>query len=762
MPKSLLIVESPAKAGTLKKFLGKDFTIKASVGHILDLPKSKLGVDVDKQFEPELVTIKGKEKTIKELRAASSKVENIYLAPDPDREGEAIAQHICQVIQGKKKQNIYRVLFNEITKSAVLEAIKNPSAINENKVNAQQARRILDRLVGYKISPLLWKKVQRGLSAGRVQSIALRLVCEREKEIQAFKSQEYWSLVAQLEGSNPPPFEAKLLHIDGKKAQINNEQETQKILSDIDGASYEVSTIQKKERKKNPSPPFITSTLQQDASRKLRFYAKKTMNIAQKLYEGIEIEGGETTGLITYMRTDSTRIANEAIEEVRGLINEKFGSRYLPSKPNFYKSKKSAQEAHEAIRPTSSLREPSMVKKFLTKDEFALYNLIWTRFVSSQMLPVVMDTTAADILIGKYLFRANGMVIKFQGFMKLYTEASDEPKQEKKSPQELDQVKYLPPLKVGEKLKLLKMLPNQHFTQPPPRFTEASLIKELEEKGIGRPSTYAAILAVIKKREYSSEEDRRLKPMELGMIVSDLLTENFPDILNVEFTAKLEEQLDKIEEGSLGWVETLKKFYDPFQKDLVKAESNMRNIKEEVEETDEVCEKCDSKMIIRRGRFGKFMACSNYPKCKNTKQIKKNDKDEYEKEELEITDEKCEKCGANLAIKTGRFGKFMACTKYPDCKFTKPISIGIDCPEKECDGYIISRISKSRRTFYGCSRYPKCKFVSWNKPVLKPCPLCSHHYVVEAWTKKDGKSLKCPEKGCDFKKKIEETDQSQV
>lgn len=758
MPKSLVIVESPAKAGTLKKFLGKDFTIKASVGHILDLPKSKLGVDTDNEFKPELVTIKGKEKVIKELRAASSKVDNVYLAPDPDREGEAIAAHIFQTIKGKKKLKIYRVLFNEITKKAVVEAIKNPSSIDENKVNSQQARRILDRLVGYKISPILWKKVQRGLSAGRVQSVALRLVCEREKEIQAFKSEEYWTMDSILEGENPPSFEAKLFQIDQKKAEIHNKSEAEQILSDLKGAHYKVTEIQKKERKKNPIPPFITSTLQQEASAKLRFYAKKTMGIAQKLYEGIEIEGGETTGLITYMRTDSTRIANEAIDEVRGLISSKFGKEYLPLKPNFYKSKKSAQEAHEAIRPTSSLREPSSLKKHLSKEEYSLYELIWKRFVSSQMVPAIMDTTAVDILVNRYLFRANGVVVRFPGFTKLYTEDLDVLQQSAGKAKGADQAKILPPLKVGEVLNLIEMKPNQHFTQPPPRFTEASLIKELEDKGIGRPSTYAAILSVIKKRDYTSEENRRLKPTELGLLVTDLLIESFPDILNVEFTAKMEEQLDKVEEGTAGWVETLKNFYGPFEKTLKIAETKMRNIKEEVEETDEVCEKCDSKMIIRRGRFGKFMACSNYPKCKNTREIKGDENGAEKGATPEVTDEKCDKCGSGLIIKNGRFGKFMACSKYPECKFTKPISTGISCPEKECDGYVISRMSKTRKTFYGCSKYPKCKFVSWHKPVIQACPSCNHHYVVEKWTKKDGKFLSCVNKECNFKQIIEEAD----
>lgn len=766
MSKSLVIVESPAKVGTLKKFLGKEFDVKSSVGHILDLPKSKLGVDVENEFQPELVIIKGKEKVIKELQAASSKVENVYLAPDPDREGEAIASHICQIIRGKKKLNIYRVLFNEITKRAVLEAIKNPASIDKNKVNSQQARRILDRLVGYKISPLLWKKVQRGLSAGRVQSVALRLVCEREKEIQAFNPEEYWSIVAALEGETPPPFEARLFQIDGKKAEIGTEQASQEILSDIEGDRYQVSDIQKKERKRNPFPPFITSTLQQEASRRLRFYANKTMSVAQKLYEGIEIEGGETTGLITYMRTDSTRIASEAIEEVRNLISNKFGMDYLPSKPNFYKSKKSAQEAHEAIRPTSSLREPSTIKKYLTKDEYNLYEMIWTRFVSSQMVPSVMDTTTVDIKIGRYLFRANGMVVKFPGFMKLYTELYTENlgnlKSQSSTAQNADQVKILPPLKIGEVLKLIEIKPNQHFTQPPPRFTEASLIKELEEKGIGRPSTYASILAVIKKRDYTSEENRRLKPTELGLIVTDLLIGSFPDILNVEFTARLEDQLDKIEEGTTSWVETLKNFYGPFQKDLKEAEVKMRNVKEEVEETDEVCEKCGGKMVIRRGRFGKFMACSKYPKCKNTKEIETGENKESQQTAPEVTDEKCGKCGAGMVIKSGRFGKFLACSKYPECKFTKPISTGISCPEKGCDGYVISRNSKKGKTFFGCSRYPKCKFVSWHKPVLQICPSCNHHYVVEKWTKKDGKFLACVQKECNFKKIIEEAGESEA
>ncbi|MGY8759729.1 MAG: type I DNA topoisomerase, partial [Nitrospinaceae bacterium] len=608
MGKSLLIVESPTKVNTLKKIVGKDFIIKASVGHLKDLPKKKLGVDVDNDFAPEYITIRGKGKILQELKTAAKKCDMIYLAPDPDREGEAIAHHIGNEVARFTKGKIVRVTFNEITKKAVLEAIKNPTELNNNRVNAQQARRILDRLVGYKISPILWKKVHRGLSAGRVQSVALRIVCEREREILAFEPREYWSITLELEGSEKPQFQAKLFKIDGDKAEVANKAEADEILKGLEGAKPVLEDIVKKERKRNPSAPFITSTLQQEASRKLNFSPKKTMMLAQRLYEGIAMGRKGTVGLITYMRTDSVKLSDQALEEVRAFIPERYGKEFLPGTPNLYKSKKSAQEAHEAIRPTDVLLEPSTIKESLEKDMFRLYQLIWSRFVSCQMVPAVLDTTQFDIKTGKFLFRSNGSILKFAGFMKVYVESQDDEKGDAVQSSGKADDRLLPALKKGEELKVQEVLPEQHFTQPPARFSEAMLVKELEDKGVGRPSTYAATISVIKDRDYIQNVDRRLQPVELGFMINDLLVENFPDIMTTEFTSKMEEQLDDIEAGKLEWVDALRSFYTPFKADLEKAEEKMKDFKAQVEETDEVCEKCDQPMIIKWGRFGKFMA----------------------------------------------------------------------------------------------------------------------------------------------------------
>ena len=751
MAKSLLIVESPTKVNTLKKIVGKDFIIKASVGHLKDLPKKKLGVDVDNNFAPDYITIRGKGKILSELKAAAKKVDTIYLAPDPDREGEAIAYHIGNEIKKFAKGKIYRVSFNEITKKAVTESLNNPTELNENRVNAQQARRILDRLVGYKISPILWKKIHRGLSAGRVQSVALRLVVEREREIQAFKPEEYWSIALDLEGKIPPEFEAKLFKINDEKVVVSNKEEADKIVGDLDGAKLVLENITKKERKRNPTAPFITSSLQQEASRKLNFSPKKTMMLAQRLYEGLALGSKGTVGLITYMRTDSVRLSDDALSMVREFIPERYGKEYLPAEPNFYKSKKSAQEAHEAIRPSDVSIEPKAIKEYLEKDLFNLYQLIWSRFVACQMVPAVMDTTQFDIRSGNYLFRSNGSILKFAGFMKVYVETTedksdagdDKPKEKVK-----DSDRILPELEKGDVLKLLKINPDQHFTQPPPRFSEAMLVKELEDKGIGRPSTYAATISVIKDRDYIRSEERRMFPSELGFLVSDALVENFPDIINTEFTAKMENQLDEIEEGKVEWVKALKDFYKPFKVDLEEAEKKMKDLKNQVEETDEVCEKCEKPMVIKWGRFGKFMACTGYPECKNTKNLGDDSKPgEPTTDEVDGT---CDKCESPLIMKMGRFGKFIACSNYPECKFTKPISLGISCPEDNCKGEISPRRTKKGRTFYGCSLYPDCKFTSWAKPVAEACPECKHSFMVEKFKKEEGVSIVCPE--CGFKK----------
>jgi DNA topoisomerase-1 len=748
MAKSLLIVESPTKVNTLKKIVGKDFIIKASVGHLKDLPKKKLGVDVDNDFAPEYITIRGKGKILQELKAAAKKVDKIYLAPDPDREGEAIAFHIGNEVARFTKGKIYRVTFNEITKKAVLDAIKNPTELNSNRVYAQQARRILDRLVGYKISPILWKKVHRGLSAGRVQSVALRIVCEREREILAFEPREYWSITLQLEGSKEPQFQAKLFKIAGDKAEAANKAEADEILKGLEGAAPVLEKIVKKERKRNPSAPFITSTLQQEASRKLNFSPKKTMMLAQRLYEGITLGKKGTVGLITYMRTDSVKLSDQALEEVRAYIPEKYGKEFLPSKPNMYKSKKSAQEAHEAIRPTDVQLEPNTIKDNLEKDSFRLYQLIWSRFVSCQMVPAVLDTTQFDIQTGKFLFRSNGSILKFAGFMEVYVESEDDDKINDSKPEGKGDDRLLPALEKGEVLKVHEILPEQHFTQPPARFSEAMLVKELEDKGVGRPSTYASIISVIKDRDYIQNVERRLQPVELGFMINDLLVENFPDIMTTEFTAKMEGQLDDIEQGTLNWVDALKTFYTPFKADLEKAEEKMKDFKAQVEETDEVCEKCDKPMIIKWGRFGKFMACSAYPDCKNTRDLgEKGTEDRAKTDEVEGN---CDKCEAPLIMKRGRFGKFIACSNYPECKFTRPLGLGISCPEESCKGEIAARKSKKGRTFYGCTKYPDCKFTSWDKPVGEGCPECKNPFLIEKWKKNEDPSILCP--NCGFKK----------
>jgi len=817
MGKSLVIVESPAKARTINKYLGSSFTVRASVGHIKDLPPKKLGVNIEQNFTPEYVTIRGKGKVIQELKAAAERAEAIYLAPDPDREGEAICWHIAEELKKSRKvtNNIYRVMFNEITKRAVSEAIKHPGSIDINKVDAQQTRRILDRLVGYKISPLLWKKVQKGLSAGRVQSVALRLICEREKEIRAFVSEEYWSITARLSGKNPPPFEAKLIKLQGKKAKIPNEQEATKITNELKQAQYIVDNITRKESRKKPVAPFTTSTLQQEAARKLRFSAQKTMKLAQKLYEGMEVGEEGPVGLITYMRTDSTRISEEALQEVRSYISKKYGKEYLPVKPHSYKSQKAAQEAHEAIRPTSALREPDKLASYLNKDELRLYTLIWKRLVASQMRPAVLDVTTIDVAARKYLFRATGSVIKFPGFMKLYIEGTDEQDEQDEQGKGNGNAKgrekelLLPLLEKGELLNLLALVPKQHFTQPLPRYTEATLVKELEKKGIGRPSTYAAILSTIEGRQYVTKEKRKFVPSDLGMLVTDLLVENFPKILDVGFTANLEEQLDKIEEGKLNWVQSLQNFYQPFSQELERAAKEMRNVKKEREEvTDEKCEKCGEPMVIKFGRFGKFLACSAFPKCKNTKPLetlsngdaqptsetegKEDNEEKCEKcgkpmvlkrgrygtflacsgypkckntkkivqdkngekivKKVIVTDEKCEKCGANMVIREGRYGKFLSCSKYPKCKFIKPMSTGVKCPEKDCDGELVQRRTKGRKTFYGCGNYPKCKYILWFKPIPRPCPTCKAPFLVEKWDKEAEKTfIACHNEQCDYR-----------
>lgn len=745
--KSLVIVESPAKAKTISKILGKDFDVKASVGHVKDLPAKEMGIDIENNFEPNYIVIPGKEKIIKELKKASKNADSIYLAPDPDREGEAIAWHIAEEVSGKSK-NVFRVRFNEITKTAVLEAIKNPGKIDLKKVDAQQARRVLDRLVGYELSPLLWRKVRRGLSAGRVQSVAVRLVVDKEREIEAFKQEEYWSINAEFEGSQKPAFWSRLFKFKGDKIDIKNADAAEAAVKDIKGSRYVLSKIERKKRKRMPFPPFITSTLQQEASRKLRFTAKKTMTIAQQLYEGVELGEEGSVGLITYMRTDSFRVAEEAQKAARIFIEHSFGKEYIPEKMPVYKSKSSAQEAHEAVRPTYLEWNPEKIKHYLAKDQYALYKLIWNRFIASQMAPADLEQTIFDILCqtdkckNETVFRASGTVVKFQGFMALYIESTDEALDEGES--------MLPALKEGETLKLLHLEPKQHFTQPPPRYTEATLVKTLEEKGIGRPSTYAAILSTIQDRKYVHKTDGKFSPTELGMVVNDLLVDRFAELMDIGFTASMEEKLDNIEDGKLKWVKVVKDFYKPFHVKLADALQIQGKVKPQDIPTDVKCEKCDRPMVIRWGRHGRFMACSGFPECKNTRPID----GEKQPAEVKETDEKCPKCSSPMVLKAGRFGKFLACSKYPECKTTKPISTGVKCPED--NGEIVERRSKKGKVFWSCSNFPKCKFASWYKPVPRKCPKCNATFVVEKRDKTGGVSLICLNKECDYKVELKE------
>jgi DNA topoisomerase I len=762
--KNLVIVESPAKAKTLEKYLGRDFQVKASVGHIVDLPKSKLGVDIKKDFTPDFHVIQTKKKVIDELKKAARGKENIYLASDPDREGEAIAWHIAEQV-AKNHRRVHRVLINEITKKAVQEAIANPHKLDRHKFDAQIARRVLDRLVGYKISPLLWNKVRRGLSAGRVQSVAVRLVCEREREIRAFESQEYWSLTAQLEGGSPPPFKARLAQwrgqkVDNKNSRIESEAAVQEIVKSLDNATWVIGQVEKKERRRFPAPPFVTSKLQQEAARKLGFQPKRTMQIAQHLYEGVELGAEGSVGLITYMRTDSTRISADALAAVRQHIQEQYGANYLPNKPNSYRSKKSAQDAHEAIRPTSLEYSPNRVRRYLRRDAFQLYSLIWDRFVASQMVPAVFDQTAFDIPVREALFRATGQQIKFDGFMKVYIEGRDERAatgdgaDEDSDDDSPDTDGVLPNLQAGDALTLLALDPRQHFTQPPPRYTQASLIKDLDEKGIGRPSTYAAIISNIIDREYVAQDERRaLAATDLGFLVNDLLVESFPDILNVEFTAGMEDELDKIEEGKEPWTRAMKRFYTPFERDLKKAEKEMRDVKRQETPTDIACEKCGSMMVVKWGRNGEFLACKAYPVCKSTKNFNRDDKGEITIAEDEEINEICEQCGRPMLLRWGKFGKFLGCSGYPECKtvrpLQKPVDLGIKCPDCK-EGDIKERKSRWGKVFYGCDRYPECKFASWDKPVPGPCPNCDDPILVEKITKRAGHVRRCRHKECGY------------
>ena len=747
--KALVIVESPSKAKTIQKYLGREYIVKASVGHIKDLPKSKLGVDTDKNFEPDYQVIPSKVKVIEELKKASLLVPELFLATDPDREGEAIAWHINEELKAKGKK-VHRVLFNSITKPAVLEAMANPLKLNSDKYHAQQARRILDRLVGYKISPLLWDKVKRGLSAGRVQSVALRLVVERESEIKAFKPEEYWTMEGKF-AKDGVTFAANLFKTNGKDPELPNKQVVDKLLADLKGAKYTVRGIEQKERSRKPTAPFITSRLQQEAARKLGYSAKKTMTLAQHLYEGVDLGDAGTHGLITYMRTDSVRIEPGAIASVREYIGEKYGKEFLPAEPNVYKSRKSAQEAHEAIRPTSLEFTPEKVQHFLERDEFRLYQLVWNRFVASQMNSAIYDQTAVDVLTkdksgNEQQFRATGSVIKFQGFTAVYTEGTEDEKESENDERALK----LPNIVAGDSVENQSVDPTQHFTQPPPRYTDASLIRDLEEKGIGRPSTYASILSNIQDREYVEKRDGgRYFPSELGQVVTELLVASFPEYLNSEFTSGMEDQLDEIEEGKADWRKTLATFWKPFEKTLEIAKKKMKDVKRQEIPTDKKCEKCDHVMVIKWGKLGSFLACSNYPECKNTQDFKKDDQGKIVIIPKEFTDKKCEKCQNPMIIKGGKFGKFLACSDYPNCKYTAAITLGIHCPKCET-GEMCQKQSRYGRVFYSCNKWPACNFAIWDKPINVPCPQCKFPLLTEKITKRAGLMHKCTQKECGF------------
>lgn len=716
MPNSLIIVESPTKVKTIKKFLGSDFDVRASMGHVKDLPKSALGIDIEHNFEPSYNPLETRKKVIADLKKAAKNVEDIYLAPDPDREGEAIAWHIAEEI-GSKKQRIHRVLFNDLTKNTILDAIRHPLELNFNKYEAQQTRRILDRLVGYQISPILWDKVKRGLSAGRVQSVAVRMVCDRENQIRKFVPEEYWNITATLEGQNPPAFEAKLVKKQGKKLKVANQEQSQSILDAVKSSPFIVQDIEKREMRRSPAPPFTTSKLQQEASRWLRFSAKKTMRVAQQLYEGVELGAEGSVGLITYMRTDSVRTAPEALNEVRNFIKDNYAAEYLPASGRLFKVQDSAQDAHEAVRPTSMAYPPQEIKQFLAPDQFRLYQLIWNRFVASQMNPAIFDQTVIDVQSDGYVFRAQGSVMKFAGYTIVYTESKEDAAED-----EAEIGKTLPVVTVGEVLKLIALNPEQKFTQPPPRFTEASLVRELEEKGIGRPSTYATILSTIQERDYVKLDKGRFYPTDLGFIVNELLVENFPKILDVEFTALLEDQLDQIEEGKLKRLDTLTDFYSPFEAELKKAKVDMKNIKKEGTPTGIQCDKCGSGLVIKIGKNGEFLACSNYPACKNTQNFTRDEHGNIVPIQNHVvqTDHICDKCGKPMVIKRGRYGPFLGCSGYPECKNivnVKQDESGAIQPAAEevsdtvCEKCGRPMVVKRGRygSFLGCSGYPDCQ-----------------------------------------------------
>ncbi len=809
MAKALVVVESPAKAKTINKYLGRNYKVIASMGHVRDLPKSKLGVDIKEDFEPSYEVIASRKKVLKELKEAAKGSDDIFIATDPDREGEAIGWHLAEELGTANRKKIRRLMFNEITKKGVLSALEHPTVINKQMVDAQQARRVLDRLVGYKISPLLWDKVRRGLSAGRVQSVALKLVVDREREIEKFVPEEYWNITARLAGPVPPEFDAKLLKRGANTIKVTNQAEADAVLNDLQRATWTVASVATKERRKSAVPPFITSRLQQAA----RFPVKKTMMIAQQLYEGIEIPGEGSVGLITYMRTDSTRVSDQALTDVREYIATTFGADYVPEKPAMYRAKADAQDAHEAIRPTFMQYDPETVRPHLTPDQYYVYRLIWNRFVASQMPPATFDETTVDITAADYTFRVKGSVPKFAGWMAVYNDVfgsaglqasqqaevrTEGPGPDAASAEDDEGTGVLPPLSEGDTLDLKELKPEQKFTQPPPRYSEATLVKALEENGIGRPSTYASIIGVIQARDYVNKIQSRFKPTILGMmLVEKLLSPAFDDILDVNYTRELEEDLDKIEQGTSDYEKTLSSFYKKFVKDLKRAEKEMLDLKKgyepdpavacdkcgkpmvikagrfglflacsgypecentreletaepgaEGEGLEEVCENCGKPMVVKRGRFGQFLACTGYPECKTTRKIITTKQGMTAAKPDQILDEKCPKCDSNLVLKQGRFGEFTACSNYPSCKYVKQKSTGLVCPKD--GGDVVERKSRRGKVFFGCANYPDCDFVLWNRPVLEPCPQCGEKFLVEKITKRHGRQLICHKEDCDY------------
>ncbi|MBN1592553.1 MAG: type I DNA topoisomerase [Candidatus Coatesbacteria bacterium] len=789
--KSLVIVESPAKAKTINRYLGKDFIVKSSAGHVKDLPLRKLGVDVNNGFVPEYEVVKDKVPVIKDLKSLCKKSEKVYLAADPDREGEAICWHLYQEL-GCEDDRIFRVLFTEITKSGIERGMSNPLTIDTNRVNAQQARRVLDRLVGYQISPLLSQKVRQGLSAGRVQSVALRFICDKEAAIREFQPEEYWSIVATLVAPNGKEVKAELIKVGNKAVKISNAKEAQEAYDQIKaGGKFLISEIKKVEKKQPAPPPLITSTMQQAASSDLRLAARVTMELAQSLYEGVDVKELGPVGLITYMRTDSTRIAQDAQDAARDMIGKVFGPDFVPSKPNVFKTSKRAQDAHEAIRPTDVFMHPDDIKDYLSKDQFRIYRLIWASFVASQMKPAVFDRTTVDFQVGEYLFRAQGSIRTFAGFQKVFEELNHHKKMQKDV--------LLPPLEQGQELRLKGLEKKQHFTEPPPRFTESTLIKALVEAGIGRPSTYAMILNTIRMREYVQMEKRAFKATPLGLLVNRLLIANFPLVLDVNFTADMERQLDSVEEGSLDWQEAISKFYGDFSKAVKHAEKNMAVPQQETQYVCELCnskmllkwsrrkgwflscsaypkckngkdviydtlgnlkvvepkkskvacDKCGREMVLKQSRYGSFLACSGYPDCRNTKPVRMDEQTgEMVVMKMEEVDEKCPKCDAKLVVKLGRGGRFLACSAYPKCTFTKSISIGVPCPQADCDGYITEKRTRKGKVFYGCSNYPNCKFAVWDKPISEKCPFCGSLMVTKFERGSDQPTYICTNRDC--------------